>query len=375
MNLQYTTRAAVLSVALALGAATSHAQPAPAERAFTRDAQAAVDEELEEAAYQAILEQATNGRATIIVKNTMVRFVAYWLDPARNPIPPQIQSSKNNGGGNYGWASDVEKMTRQPGNGNGPRGLEIPDGIESIVVDEPGNALLVKGTAASIKELLKLVKEIDVPIGHVEIEAQVWEIAPAEFAKLPLNFRNASRSTAAFNDGAFGELAFAPLEDDMTDINKQLQFWSETERAKLVTTPRVTAMDGLAASLSTTETRSFNINAMEESKDEPEAAVAEDEDEIARTAPIVKPEKKAETFDDNWKLGVSRIHSEWHYKFLPVLHGDLIALAYEIVFDNQITTASTIMRDGQTLPVRLGNARKNNGWVRLVLLRPRRIVR
>lgn len=66
--------------ALLLGALapanTSHAQTAPNQRAFTRDAQAALDGKLEEAAYQAILEQAKTGRATIVVRNMMVGSVA-----------------------------------------------------------------------------------------------------------------------------------------------------------------------------------------------------------------------------------------------------------------------------------------------------------
>ena len=349
MNRHQITRAAVLGAALALCGATSHAQTRP-------DGATAPAPET----------------GTIKVRNMPANLLAYWLDPAHNPVPIQIQESKINGGDqNYGWTSGVAKMTRQLGNGNGPRNFKIPGGlgIESITSIDPENTLLVTGSDVGVAVLSALVREIDVPMGQVEIEAQIWEVAPAEFAQLPLEFRNASRSTAPSNDATFGELAFAPLDDDISDVTRQLQDWANTDRARLITAPRVTAIDGLAASLTSTETRAFDVNAMQENKPEPRAAAAKNEmpdKGVAAQFPIAP---QAEKVDDNWKLGVSRIQDQTGFNALPVLHGDLIALAYQVFFNNELTMGSTIVRDGQTLPIRLASASATNGWTRLALIK------
>lgn len=246
----------------------------------------------------------------------------------------------------------------------------MPDGIFSIESMTPQNALRVDGTDAGIKALRELVNEIDVPVGQVEIEAQIWDIAPAEFARLPLTFHNASRSTAPFGDTTFGELAFAPLQDDMSPVTQQLKLWETTERARMVTAPRVTVLDGLAASIASTEVRGFNVSAMKDS--EPEAPQPEETetDDAAPTVtmPYTPPPEKP---DDNWELGRSLIRDQVCFKAMPVLHGDVMALAFQIIFNNDVTTASTTLRDGQTLPVRLQSGNAETGWVRVALIKVR----
>ena len=332
----------MMSAALALCGAASHAQPATAAKT--------------ELAAQ---------KAEIKVRSLPAETMAYWLDPKGQPMPSGLQISRNNGGG---WTRDVELMTRQPGNGNGPRDLKMPADVQIVAALAPSNSLLVKGTPSGIEALRQLVERIDVPLGQVEIEAQIWEIAPAEFAQLPLVFRNVSRSTSAFDDTTFGELALAVPTGEIAPIAQQLQSWQAAQRAKVINAPRVTAIDGMAATLSSTETRSFNVDQMEESK--PQQEPAEDETDEAIQMPLPYEEK----IDDGWTWGKSRVQNQTGLKAIAVLHGDLIALGFQVMLDNQITRASTILRDGQTLPIRLSGA-SESGWPRVVLLQIRTLKR
>ena len=189
----------------------------------------------------------------IPVRNVNPSLLAYWLDPNHQPMPQSLKSSARNGG--Y-WTYSLDKMTRQPGNANGPRDLKLPDGVEIVAAVEPQNLLLVRGTTASVEQLRKLAKEIDVPLSQVEIQAQLWEVAPPELAALPLKFYD---STVSDEKPAplFAQAAFALTTDE---TSRALQNLAEHQRARLITAPRVTAFDGLAARLMMTETRPIAVD-------------------------------------------------------------------------------------------------------------------
>lgn len=180
MNQIHFLRAIALGGALSLPA-ISHAQPA-------LDKMPIVD--------AANVTDLTPDRQTarIKVRNTPSALLAYWLDPNHQPTPMQIQLSEANAGSQ---SSELDLIPRQPGNGNGPRDLKLPEGIESIFSVDPQNVLIVEGTAAGIEALRTLVKELDVPLSQVEVEAQFCQMSPQTLKALPLKFAKNSDSSYA----------------------------------------------------------------------------------------------------------------------------------------------------------------------------------
>ena len=74
--------------------------------------------------------------------------------------------------------------------------------------------------------------------------------------------------------------------------------------------------------------------------------------------------------NDNWETGVVMLSSEIGFRVAPVLHGDLVALAFQVTYNGSSIQASTILPNGQTLVMRLPDAGAN-GRTRLVLIKPR----
>jgi len=130
--------------------------------------------------------------------------------------------------------------------------------------------------------------------------------------------------------------------------------------ARVITAPRVTAIDGLTASLTSTERRSLDFNKPQTPEPEDEAT---DEDDKAPNFPV-----KA---TDNWKEGLTFVESQTGFIATPVLHGDLMNLRFQIILDNVVTPGNTVLRDGQTLAIRLPNANPQTGWPRVVLVKAR----
>ncbi len=360
MNHSQLLRSITLCAALVLTANSSHAQPALdktpiADKANVTDL--APDSHL----------------AQIKVLNIPSALMAYWLDPTRQPKPIQIQLSEANGGIR---PFERDPLPRQPGNGNGPRDLKLPPGVEIVVSVDPQNVLLVKGSKAGVEALRKLVKEIDVTIDQIEVEAQIWDMSPGKFASLPIVFRdvafgsekipvlgdvNAAKN-ANITSGAgdfFARVAFAAPTSDMTSVRQKLNEGLADGSARLITAPRVTAIDGLVASLASTESRVLNF-------DKPPTPKAEDETTNNDDGNAPNPTREV---IDSWKAGLTLVESQTGFAVAPVLHGDVMNLGFRITFDNTVTPGSTVMRDGQTLAVRLPNDNPATGWPRVALLK------
>ena len=140
MNRHHFTRAAILGAALALCAASSHAQTATNELSTNA----------------AVSANAASDARTIDIplSNLPVGIVAYWLDPKGQSVPLQIQQSRNYANSSL---SDFGQWPREPGDGNGPRDLKLPAGIQGIVAVDARNLLRATGTATGTEELKKLV--------------------------------------------------------------------------------------------------------------------------------------------------------------------------------------------------------------------------
>lgn len=308
--------------------------------------------------------------AQIHVRNVASNTMAYWLDPNHQPMPIQIQMSERNAGNLYRMGIGV---AAQPGNGKGPDYLKLPKGIQGLVSVDPQNVLRVRGTKAGIEALQKLVKDMDVPLNEVEIEAQIWEISPATLKSLPLVFRDTVKPADArkntrpvggkeenitLNTDFLSRIALAAPTSDIAPTTQILEASLQDKSARLITAPRVTVIDGLVATVQSNESRALVF-------DEWKSAAPQAKSKIKEETPPTNNVSK-ETFPE----GFAFINGQTGITVGPVLHGDAMSLAFSITLDGGVTQAATTLHDGQTLAVRLPNANPTNGWTRVALIKP-----
>ena len=318
--------------------------------------------------------------AQIVVSNVASNLMAYWFDPLHQPTPIPLQMSQQNAGILFSRGIGIKP---QPGNGNGPSGLKLPAGVRSFASIDPQNILWVRGTKTAIEALQKQVKEIDVPLKQVEFEVQIWEMSPATLTSLPLVFRDTSTPADAkkssrqtddkkderspFNPDFLSRIALAAPMSDIAPTTKILASGLKNKSAALIATPRVSVIDGLVATTQSTESRALLL--------------ADKTNEKTDAAPQTKPKNQEETppkpdVDTNaLPEGIAFISGQTGVTIAPVLHGDAMSLAFSILLDGNMTQATTTLRDGQTLAIRLPNANSATGWPRVALITPRIIHR
>ncbi len=295
MNRFHISGALLLSAAFALPN-ISHAQPAPAEKTAVNTAN--------------VVET-----VDINVNNLPVGLVAYWLDPAHQIVPQQLQLSRDNGG--Y-WTRQFDELPRQPGNGNGPRDLKLPAGIESIASIDPPNRLRVKGTAAGIEELKKLLVELDVPIRQVEVEAQFCQMSPQTLKILPLKFAENEDSSYA------PSVAQVP---PTVNLKMELTRLVADKKVRLITEPRMTAIDGLAAQHMSSETRPMVLSTLAK-----------------------KPADMSDA-DEQWLPGLAMVRMDTSFTCMPIFHGDLIKLFTRSTLNDRNSNVSANLRDGEGIAI------------------------
>ena len=355
MNRSQLLRAIAFGAALALAANSSFAQTTPAKV----DEKPAVDAiELVES-------------AEIPVRNVASNLMAYWLDPNHQPMPLQIQISQKNAGRLYGEGIGV---VPQPGNGNGPNNLKLPQGILGLVSVDPQNVLRVRGTKTGIAALQKLVQQIDVPLNQVGIETQIWEMSPATFQNLPLVFQDTTKpadarrvprptgdkNDAALNPVLMSRVALAAPASDIAPTTQILEAHLKDKSARLIAAPRITVVDGWVATLGTDKSRAlvFEGWTSDASKTKPKEQANAETPSKSEADKNALPERLA------------FINGQTGLAVRPVLRGDAMSLSFGITLDNSLTQASTTLRDGQTLAVRLPYANPSNGWMRVALIKP-----
>lgn len=189
----------------------------------------------------------------IRMKNVAPSIMAWWLDPAHNTEPIVFRYSRTVA---EGVLPAPEKDPAKP-----LGDYKLPDGIERLVPIDPQNALLVAGTATDLSEIKKVIASLDKPLKQVEIEVQYLEISDADLKKLgPKNFTKASEKDA------ISWAVLTPLTDlKRTEESVPKGFVSgsaiaellNTSKARLITAPRVTAIDNLSASLRSTTSIPF----------------------------------------------------------------------------------------------------------------------
>lgn len=313
MNKIQLFRATTLCAALALTANSSHAQPA--------------------AAVAAAIE-------TVEIKliSAPASLVAYWLDPMHLPAPRPIQQSRLN---RLPQMQELDELPRQAGNGNGPRDLKLPAGIESLVAIDPQNVLRIQGTAAGVEELKKLLVELDVPINQIEIEAIFSQMSPEVLKTLPLKFVTSKGAPVA------PSLALVPPTVNFTmELNRRIA----DNKVRIITAPRVTAIDGLTAQLTSTESLGLVLSTLTE-----------------------KPTDLSEA-EKQWLPGFSALQIETGLNCTPILRGDLIKLFTRATLNNRSANVNTTLRDGETIAIAMP-AEKSDTANRTVIFLSVRLVR
>lgn len=293
--------------------------------------------------------------ADIPLRNVNASLMAYWLDPAHQAMPQTLRSSLSNGGS---WTSFVDKLTRQPGNALGPRDLKLPDGVMELINIDRQNVLHARGTAAGLEALKKLVAQIDVPLQQTEIEAQFWDVALADVATLPLRFRGIFQPQD-FKNGVVRTQTAVDTPTSIEPTTRALDALRQQNRAHLVTAPRVTVTSGLTAALTSTTTAPFVLDKAagqrfkaQQDAEEAERRKLRAQRGLAEYETLTLDGVQA-TASDNWDPGIVFVQEELSLKVASVTRGDLVAMSFQLTNDGTIAQASTIVRDGQTLAMRL----------------------
>lgn len=159
----------------------------------------------------------------------------------------------NQRGGNRGGAAG--------GGGAGGGVFDLPEGVDRIVAVDPQNALLVFGTDEGVRELTDTIQFLDRPLRQVEIEAQFVSVNTGDTNNFGINY---TTSQGNFNANA-GNFAPTPpgnagsLQVGFVRGNFQatLSALVSKNRAKVITAPRVTAINNLTASLFQTSRTPF----------------------------------------------------------------------------------------------------------------------
>lgn len=261
----------------------------------------------------------SSGQRAIKLKNVKPSVMAYWLDPAHNPIPQNLQISRSNetqygdvpvakqatdGGGildsSDGFGTGTSSNFASPyvnpylrnaassqvtpivransqfgggNNGGGGRGgaaggagggqsgagsFDLPGDIQQLVSVDPQNVLLVAGgTEEDIRRLQELIDVLDQPLRQVEIEAQFIDLQTQDATAFGIDFSTSRGNVDASTTG----LASAPVQGSFQvgfargNFQARLNALIADNRAKLITAPRVTAINNLTATLVSTERR------------------------------------------------------------------------------------------------------------------------
>ncbi len=251
---------------------------------------------------------------TVRTRNVKPSLMAYWLDPANHEEPVEVRANKGNedqyqekpllgavlgapGNGQTNNNSSLSGINTQglvpnqfnngnpylnqndgtefrsnaqfgrPGgqggqNGGGRGGangngvFQLPTGVDRIIAVDPQNALLVQGTAEGLANLRTIIGFLDRPLRQVEIEAQFVSITTNATAAFGIDFTTARGN---FNSNSFG--LQPPVGGTVGGIQvgfvrgnfqASLAALQAANRAKILTAPRVTAINNLTATLSQT---------------------------------------------------------------------------------------------------------------------------
>ena len=170
----------------------------------------------------------------IRVRDVPAPWMAWWLDPRHNP-KPQIRPNS------LALAHAASKADDIPARLD----VQLPAGVELISADEKQSALIAIGSGAALTELEVLVRQMDVPFRQVEITTRIVEMDNDDLAKLNRHFQPATPPP--------GMKADVPSLVALSNGNMepQIEQWKEAGKAKIITAPRVVAIEKMPAAIYT----------------------------------------------------------------------------------------------------------------------------
>ncbi|RYG70983.1 hypothetical protein EON80_06180 [bacterium] len=162
--------------------------------------------------------------------------------------------NRGGGGGNFGGGGGIGGGGIGGAGGRGGAGggvFQLPEGVDRIVAIDPQNALLVFGTDEGVRELQDTIAFLDRPLRQVEIEAQFVTVSTADSRNFGIDFQTAQGNFNANNNGFASETTQGSVQVGFVRGNFQatLNALMTRNRAKLITAPRVTAINNLTAEL------------------------------------------------------------------------------------------------------------------------------
>ena len=196
------------------------------------------------------------------------RINPYLQNSASSLVRPQVRANSQFGGNNNNnnnRNNNGNNNNNQNGGANGS--FTLPDGIEQIVSVDPQNVLLIaydEGSEQSVRDLQELIDVLDQPLRQVEIEAQFVELQSQDARTFGIDF---STSRGNF-DAATTGFASAPVPGAFqigfvrNNFTATLNALIANNKAKVITAPRVTAINNLTAYLTSQERRSLILTSV-----------------------------------------------------------------------------------------------------------------
>lgn len=140
--------------------------------------------------------------------------------------------------------------------------LDLPEGIDQLVAVDAQNIILVYGTADAVAKLQTIIDYLDRPVRQVEIEAQFIDVSVNELRGFGIQFfsggvPNAGTGTGTGTGG--GSLGTGiPGANQLTisygQYAAQLNLLAQSGNSRIISSPRVTTMNNLSATLQSSQT-------------------------------------------------------------------------------------------------------------------------
>lgn len=173
--------------------------------------------------------------------NVGPRFIAWWLDATHQPVPYEVLASRQ---ALDGEGLAVPRM---------PQGtlFKLPDGVEKLAADEPQNAIVTSGSTEGLRELREQVTALDRPLKQVAVEAYFASVDAEGLKAFDITFQPVGTGALALNAGG-DKVSGMPtyfvggMRPDYLGTLKALEV---EKHARIVAAPRVTAINGLPASI------------------------------------------------------------------------------------------------------------------------------
>lgn len=169
--------------------------------------------------------QTTRQTFKLTLKNVRPSMMAYWLDPQNHQAPPELRASGQ-------FPTDSPPLVGIiPTTEFKPETYHLPDGVQSVVAIDPQSSLLVFGTPDAISTFAQTVALLDKPLRQVEIEAQFVQIDRKDVTKLTPDVS-----------------PNLPVQRVTPAVSATLNLLRQNKQTKVLTAPRVTALNNLQAS-------------------------------------------------------------------------------------------------------------------------------